>query len=414
MHILRRALGGIGRVFKKTGYLLKAIPYAMVLGIIEIVGTQRGRRVLAGLALVGGVAALVVARPVRGIAQGEVGVRVNQLTGGVDQLGEGWALVVPGVHRLRVYPLRDQTYRPARSARARGDAPFQTAEGLSIGIDVSVRYALEPARILRVARGLPEDVARELVEPAVDAVLYRTFAQHTVREIFSTRRTDIARALEAELGPILAADGILVRSVSIGSVDLPTEYRAGLEGLLQEELSAEKMRYTLELKTQEVKQAGLEADAEKIRREKAAEAAGQEQIIGAKAQAEAMRHVLPLKEKEIEQRRLEAEAAKIARVTAAQGEAEARRIEAGGEADGRKQLADAEAYRLDVTGKASAQQMAREGEIIGKNPLLIQKTVADKLSDKVQVIIAPPQVGGFFASGIIGPTPGAQPQAEVE
>ena len=53
-------------------------------------------------------------------------------------------------------------------------------------------------------------------------------------------------------------------------------------------------------------------DAEKIRREKAAEASASEQIIGAKAQEEAMKHVLPFKQKQIEQRQLEAEADKIA------------------------------------------------------------------------------------------------------
>ena len=33
--------------------------------------------------------------------------------------------------------------------------------------------------------------------------------------------------------------------------------------------------------------------------------------------------------------------------------------------------------------------MEREGALIAHYPLLIQKTLADKLSDKVQVIIAP-------------------------
>ena len=46
--------------------------------------------------------------------------------------------------------------------------------------------------------------------------------------------------------------------------------------------------------------------------------------------------------------------------------------------------------------------MAREAALIQKNPLLIQKTLADKLSDKIQVIIAPPQAGGFFAGGLLG------------
>jgi hypothetical protein len=50
--------------------------------------------------------------------------------------------------------------------------------------------------------------------------------------------------------------------------------------------------------------------------------------------------------------------------------------------------------------------MARDSQLIAKNPLLIQKTLADKLSDKIQVIIAPPQVGGFFAGNLVGaPSP---------
>ena len=54
-------------------------------------------------------------------------------------------------------------------------------------------------------------------------------------------------------------------------------------------------------------------------------------------------------------------------------------------------------------GKATAGQMEREGVLITHYPLLIQKTLADKLSDKVQVIIAPtPAAGHFIGSSIIG------------
>ncbi len=54
-------------------------------------------------------------------------------------------------------------------------------------------------------------------------------------------------------------------------------------------------------------------------------------------------------------------------------------------------------------GKANSDQMAREGVLVTKHPLLIQKTMADKLSDKVQVIIAPPGTDGrFVAANLIG------------
>src|SRR5688572_4838761 len=193
-----------------------------------------------------------------------------------------------------------------------------------------------------------------------------------------------------------------------------------MEGLLGEELATEKMRYTLELKDKRVKETALDAEAEKVRREKAAEAAGNEQIIAARAQSEAMKHVLPFKQKQIQQRRLEAEAEKQSRIRTAEGSAQARRIEANGEADARQKLSDAEVYRLEKVGKFNAEQMAREGALVTKHPLLIQKTLADKLSDKIQVIIAPPSDGQFIGSTLLGQkresamTANAQVETEAE
>jgi regulator of protease activity HflC (stomatin/prohibitin superfamily) len=397
-----RFLQSVGGVLKRGGVLVRAAAWATVLGILETVGSERGRRVLGVVALVGAGAGFVALRPVRTIAPGEVGVRTNRLTGHVSTLHDGWAWDLPGIHELRFFPVRDQFYRPEQSAHADGAAPFQTVEGLSIGVDVSVRYALDPSRVVTVAEELPADVGRELVEPAVDGVLHRVFAQSTVREIYSTKRAEIQKEIEDELRPQLLPDGIVLRSVALGNVDLPAQYRTGLEGLLSEELSSEKMRYTLELRDKEVKEAALEADAEKVKREKAAEAAGLEEIIAARSREEAMKHVLPFKQKEIEQKRLEAEAARVTRVKEAEGEADARRIEAAGEADSRRKLAEADAFRIDATGKAQSAQLERDSALIARNPLLIQKTLADKLSDKIQVIIAPPQAGGFFAGGLLG------------
>lgn len=341
--------------------------------------------------------------PLQTIERGEAGVRVNQLTGDVVELGEGAAFVLPGLHRVRRFSLRDRIYRPEDEDRAEGAALFQTVEGLSIGIDMSVRYALDPTRIAAIARNLPEDIDGQVVRPAVQGVLYKTLARYTVREIFSAKRPEIQQALEAELKPLLEKDGIKLQAVLMGKVDLPADYKAGMEKLLAEELASEKMRYTLELKEKQVKQTELEALADKARRETAAAAAGEEQIIAAKAQAEAMKHVLPFKQKQIEQRGLEAEAEKIARIKTAEATAQARQIEAAGEAESRRKLADAEVYRQERIGKVASEQLARDGALIEKNPLLIQKTLADKLSDKISVIIAPPPSdGSFIGSTLLG------------
>jgi regulator of protease activity HflC (stomatin/prohibitin superfamily) len=352
--------------------------------------------------------------PFASVRRGEVLARTDALDGSVSVYTAGTVLVLPGIHQVRRYSIRDQVYRPTDSESATGSAPFQSVEGLSIGVDLTVRWTVDLARLAEKSKEFPDDISADLVAPAVQGIVYPTFARYSVREIFSQRRTEIQRELTAELKPKFTAMGLVLREVDIGKVDLPPDYRAGMEKLLSEELETEKIHYTLELKEAQVKQQQLEADADKVRRQTAAEAAGQEQVIAARAQEETMKHILPFKQKQIEQRQLEAEADKVARIRTAEGAAEARRIEAKGEADSREKLADAEAYRLDLVGKASAGQMEREGALVARYPLLIQKTLADKLSDKVQVIIAPlPAAGKFIGSSLLGDQSAENPVENV-
>lgn len=383
-----RALGDSGAfVVKSTGSFLSNTKGSLIV-----------------LGAIGAVGYLLYTHPVmQSLPSGDVGVRVNRFTGESQVFGDGSVIVLPVIHELRVISLRDQTYRPEEMSHADGPSPLQSLEGLSLGVDLAVRYAIDSSKVTRIARKLPDNVALDIVEPAVQGIVYKTFSGYTVKEIFSSKRQDIQKIIEAELKPKLAADGIILKSVQIGKVDLPADYRRGMESLLAEELASEKMRYTLELKDKRVKEAELEANAEKVRRERSAEAAANEQIIAAKAQEDAMKHILPFKQRQIEQRQLEAEADKVSRIRVAEGNAKSREIEAVGEANSRQKLADAEAYRMERLGKVTAEQMEREGSLVTKHPLLIQKALADKLSDKIQVIIAPPPTdGGFVGNALIG------------
>jgi regulator of protease activity HflC (stomatin/prohibitin superfamily) len=349
--------------------------------------------------------------PFQPVGRGETGLRINQWTGDVSRFQEGSVLVIPGVHEMRTFSLRDQVYQPQNEAHK---VVFQSVEGLSLGLDFSVRYALDPEKIPAMARIFPDDIGGEVVLPIIHDAFHRTLTRYTVREIFSDRRQEIQEHITRELQTRLADEGIKLKLLTIGKVELPGDYKKGMEKLLAAEQATEQMKYTLELREKQVRESELSAEAQKVQREKAAEAAAQEEIIAAKAQAEAMKHILPFKEKQILQREMEAQAAKVARVKSAEAEADARRIEAQGEADARRKLADAEAYRLDQVGKVNSEQMAREGVILAQSPLLIQKSLADKLSDKISVIIAPPSAsGGFIAENIIGRLPAPKAPAHA-
>ena len=332
--------------------------------------------------------------PLQTLGPGEAGLRVNGVTGEAQHFGAGPVLLVPGLHQLRRYSLRDRVFRDAQSMHANGGAPFQSSEGLSIGVDLTIRYALDGAALESVASRLPEDIDGALVEPMLRGVAYQTISRYTVREIHSTRRADIQAEIERELAPRLKTDGILLRGVHMGRVDLPPDYRAGMERLLAQELQAEQMKHTLLLREQQVKESALEADAQKVRREKAAEATAREQVISARAQADAMKHIIVWKQKQIEQRKLEADAEKLTRVRQAEATAEARRIEAGGEADSRRRLAEVEIFRAEGLARVAGEQVEREGASLSRHPLLVQKTMAEKLSDKLSVIVVPPGTDG--------------------
>lgn len=341
--------------------------------------------------------------PVERIGGQEIGMRLNQWTGRTTTLHEGAVVVIPGMHELRLFGLEDRMYRPQRSSTSDGAAPLQSSEGLSLGVELTVRYALDPDRLETLGPRLPTNIDADLVDPLLQGVIYRVFTRYTVREIFSNKRMELQDTIESELRPMMAKDGLILKQVMMGNVDLPADYRAGMDRLLAVELETEKMKYTLELTEKQVRETELKGEADKVRREKAAEAAANEQVIAAKAQEEAMRHVIPFKQKQIEQRKLEADAEKIARVRIAEGAAQARMIEARAEAESRQQLAKAEVFRMDEIGKISSIQLERDGALITRYPLLIQKTLADKLSDKISVIIAaPPAEGGFVGANLLG------------
>jgi regulator of protease activity HflC (stomatin/prohibitin superfamily) len=149
--------------------------------------------------------------PFESVRRGEVLARTNALDGSVTVYTTGTVLVLPGVHQVRRYPIRDQVYRPTESASATGSAPFQSVEGLSIGVDLAVRWTVDLSRLSQTTKEFPDDISEDLVAPTVQGIVYPTFARYSVREIFSQRRTEIKQELIAALKPKFAAMGLVLR-----------------------------------------------------------------------------------------------------------------------------------------------------------------------------------------------------------
>ena len=354
-----------------------------------------------------GVVPLLAGLSIAIVPSGSAGVRVNQFAGTRPAtLYPGVHFVLPLIENLETYSVRDEVFATVlvedpKKPKAEGTLRVQTREGLTVGMAVAVRYRLDPSKLAYIHANLPQPIEGEMIAPAVSSIFHDLAPGYIVREMFSTKREEVRQAAATRIAAKLAADGILVKEVILRDIQLPADYAKGLEGLLLKEQENERLSVELEVKQKMVRQAELEAEAQKAREVKAAEGQAQIVVIQAKAQADAMQHTLPLKEKQIQQSKLEAEARKESTVKNAEAMAQAKVIDSKAELEKRKLLNEADEDRIRRLASADAEKMRLEAAVLTQNPLLIQKIIAEKLSDKVQIMMVPNDGKFFFANDVL-------------
>jgi len=339
------------------------------------------------------------------IPDGAAGVRVSEFWGArPGTLYPGMHLITPLVDSIAIYDTREQVYSTvaAENPKQKGDLlTVQAREGLNIGLAVSVRYRLDPQRLESIHANLPQPVGEQVVAPVVSTIYRQLAPNYVTREIFATKREELRTKAADAVTARLASDGVMVREVLLRDLQLPAEYAKGLEGLLLKEQENERLGTEQEIKQKQVKIAELEAEAQKARDVKAAEAQAQVHVLQAKADADAMQYTLPLKQKQIEQTKLEAQARKESTLENAEAAAQAKIIDSKAEVERQKNLADAEANRIRVTAAADAERMKFEASVLKSNPMLIQKIIAERLSDKLQIMMVPIDGKNFFANDVM-------------
>jgi regulator of protease activity HflC (stomatin/prohibitin superfamily) len=359
------------------------------------------------------------------VPSGMAGVRVSQMGGTVPgTLYPGVHLVTPLVEDVALFDTRDQVFTTgvaedgkSTAANASGKNQFldvQAKEGLTLGLAITVRYRLDSRHLDYVESNLPHPVEKEIVPPTVASVWRELIPNYTVRDVFSAKREEIRQRAAGMITQKLAVDGIVVKEVMLRDIRLPEDYSKGLETLLLKEQENDRMGVETELKEKQVKIAELEAEATKVQQIKQAEGEARVHVLQAKGESDAMQYTLPLKEKQIQQSKLEAAARKEATIQNAEAAAQAKVIDSKAETERRKMLADAEADRIRVTAAADFERMQSEAAVLKQNPLLINKIVAERLSDKLQIMMVPADGKFFFANDVLHSMTAANQAAQAE
>jgi regulator of protease activity HflC (stomatin/prohibitin superfamily) len=350
---------------------------------------------------------LLVASSIVVVPSGTGGVRVSQISGTLPgTLYPGVHFITPLVEKVETFDQRDHLFiagvaeEGAKAGEQKNGLSVQSREGLNIGLAVTVRYRLDPNKLSNVQAHMPQPVDKELVPPVVASAWRELAPAYTVREIFSTKREEVREKASEIITRKLGADGIFVEEVMLSDIQLPAEYAKGLEGLLLKEQEDDQLGVVTDIQQKQVRIAELQAEAEAVQKVKEAEGEAQSRVVEAKGESDAMQYTLPLKEKQIEQSKLEAEAHKETTIQNAEAEAEAKVIDSKAELQRRNLLADAEASRVRLMASANAERMTSEAALLNKSPLLINKIIAERLSDKIQVLMVPSDGKFFFANDV--------------
>ncbi len=422
----------LDRILRRGGRPEDSTPPSGTPALAPIVaGPRRTRRVIrinsATKLMVIAAAMGLAASSIVVVPDGKGAVRISQISGvRPGTLYAGTHFVVPLIDRIQLYDIRDRVFATSSLENRNEKLPVLTVEaheGLELGLAVNVRYRINAQKLDYIQANLPQPIEDEIVEPTVMSAFREVAPDYIVRDVFSTKREEFRQRVTALITKRLAGDAIEVKEVQLKKVELPEEYAKGLEDLLLKEQEDDRTSVQAEIEKKMVGIADSQAEAEKAREIKRAEANAQSQVIMAKAESDAMQYTLPLKQKQIEQSRLEAEARKEATIQNAEADAQAKVIDGKAEQQRAELLADSEANRIRVTAKAEeeranlmatsdanhirltsqaqAEEMQLQAAALKQNPLLVQYTVAEKLSDKVQIMLVPNDGKFFFTNDVL-------------
>jgi regulator of protease activity HflC (stomatin/prohibitin superfamily) len=380
----------------------------------------------------------LAAKSILVVPDGNAAIRISQISGvRPGTLYAGTHFIRPLIDRAQLYDVRDRVFSTSSAEGTREKLEVlnvETREGLEVGLAVTVRYRIDPRRLDYVQANLPQPIDQEIVAPVVTSVFREVAPNYVVRDIFAIKREEFRARATQIITDRLSSDSIVVREVLLRKVQLPEEYAQGLQGLLLKEQEDDRVTVDQSIEQKKVKIAESQAEAQKVRQIKHAEADAQTRVLMAKADSDSMQYTLPLKQKLIEQSRLEAEARKQTTIQDAEAQAQAKVInskaddessrlrsetqnilvvknaEAAAQAkviDGKAELerrnlmADAEAHNIRATAQAEAEQLQLEASALKTNPLLVQYTVAQRLSDKVQIMMVPNDGKFFFTNDVL-------------
>jgi regulator of protease activity HflC (stomatin/prohibitin superfamily) len=134
--------------------------------------------------------------------------------------------------------------------------------GLSIHVDVTVRYKPIPEKIGYIYEKFNLSYAEVLVIPEVRSAVRQVMGRYTAEEIYSTKRNEVETTIKTESDKILHANNVDMVTLLIRSIRLPEQIRIAIESKLQQQQEALAYQFRLDKEKSEAERKRIAAEGE--------------------------------------------------------------------------------------------------------------------------------------------------------
>jgi prohibitin 1 len=133
-------------------------------------------------------------------------------------------------------------------------------EGLTIGLELSVLYRLNPDSAARVYQTiLGGDYENIVLIPQFRSISRAVTASFAASALYSTERERLGLAIQEELARTIAPRGVLIETTPLRNVALPTQLTEAIETKQRADQEAQRMEFVLMKEKQEADRKRIEA-----------------------------------------------------------------------------------------------------------------------------------------------------------
>lgn len=139
------------------------------------------------------------------------------------------------------------------------EANVPSKEGLSVHLDISLLFSLNPDKAARVYKTIGPDYIRVVIVPQLRSIVRGVTASYEAKALYTAERELISTEMFSHLQPLLLERGMNVEKVLLRSATLPAILATAIEKKLEAEQQSEQMKFVLNKETQEADRKRIEA-----------------------------------------------------------------------------------------------------------------------------------------------------------